>query len=81
MHGNVFEWCWDWYGDYSYSHQTTLYGDSGKDPAGPTAGAGAYRVVRGGSWAYDAGYLRSAYRHGSNPDYRFNYFGFRLVRS
>jgi len=38
-----------------------------------------YRVLRGGSWCYDAGYCRSAYRRGDTPDCRYNYVGFRLV--
>lgn len=48
--GNVWEWCSDWYGALS----------GGKDPKGPEAGSS--RVVRGGSWAGDARYCRSAYR-------------------
>jgi formylglycine-generating enzyme required for sulfatase activity len=70
MHGNVWEWCWDWYGAYSSGAQS--------DPGG--AVSGAYRVYRGGSWHVNGRYLRSAYRDYFTPSHRFNYLGFRLVR-
>lgn len=69
MHGNVYEWCSDWYGDYSTSAQT--------DPKG--ASSGSIRVDRGGSWDLNAGYCRSAFRNDSTPGRRGNNIGFRLV--
>ncbi len=72
MHGNVREWCWDWYGkDYP--------GGSETDPAGPAGGF--RRVSRGGGWSSYARYCRSANRYGNTPGYSINYLGFRLVRS
>ena len=70
MHGNVLEWCYDWYGTYASGSQT--------DPTG--ASSGTSRVVRGGSWGSSAGVLRSAYRYGINPYVRYGDVGFRLVR-
>jgi uncharacterized repeat protein (TIGR02543 family) len=70
MHGNVHEWCWDWYGAYAAGAQT--------DPMG--ASSGTYRVYRGGYWRDSAEYLRSAYRYNVNPFVRVNIIGFRLVR-
>ena len=71
MHGNVFEWCSDWYRD-SYSGLTDI------DPQG--ASSGAYRVLRGGSWSSPPWQCRSAYRHRFTADGRFNHLiGFRVV--
>jgi formylglycine-generating enzyme required for sulfatase activity len=71
MHGNVREWCWDWYGPYEES--------SINDPEGTIIGA--YRITRGGSWYYGAVHLRSSYRDGYTSSYRNYYVGFRIVRS
>ncbi|MDR2094495.1 MAG: SUMF1/EgtB/PvdO family nonheme iron enzyme [Treponema sp.] len=70
MSGNVWEWCWDWYGDYTGGAQT--------DPVG--ASSGSYRLLRGGSWDYTAQYARSAGRNCDAPSYRYDLLGFRLVR-
>ena len=68
MHGNVYEWCQDWFGDYPTGAVV--------DPEG--AASGGWRVLRGGSWLYGALYLRSAYRLHDGPGDRRN-FGFRLA--
>ena len=71
MSGNVYEWCQDWYGNYSSTSQTNLAG----------AGSGSYRVLRGGGWYYVAGCCRSSNRNCSAPVTRDYNYGLRLVLS
>ena len=68
MHGNVYAWCQDWYGDYPKKDVV--------DPQGKKKGD--LRVLRGGSWYYAPGYCRSAYRHKGVPDQRYGNVGCRL---
>ncbi len=74
MHGNVWEWCLDW-------DKSDLGSSAVTDPKGPETGSD--RVVRGGSWYYNAQCCRSAYRSNrypsSNYDYYFRNYGFRVV--
>ncbi len=71
MHGNVWEWCQDWHGEYSCGSVT--------DPPGPASGD--HRVHRGGSWGHDARNCWSALRYGSTPGNRFDSLGVRLART
>lgn len=69
MHGNVWEWSSDWYGEYST--------DAVTDPTGPTTGK--ERVNRGGCWLYQAANCRSSSRNWAKSSYRDGLLGFRIA--
>jgi formylglycine-generating enzyme required for sulfatase activity len=71
MHGNVWEWCQDWYDEDYYKTGPAA------NPPGPVTGA--RRVLRGGSWISNSASCRSASRTGLGPIMRTNYIGFRIV--
>jgi formylglycine-generating enzyme required for sulfatase activity len=71
MHGNVREWCWDFYDKYQVWPQT--------DPTGPSFGIN--RIIRGGSYGTILITLRSAYRHFGAAQIKADDYGFRLARN
>ena len=72
MHGNVSEWCQDWYAPYGNEKDIS-------DPMGPVEGQ--YRLLRGGSFLYQASHVRSARRNYISPTDRTLNFGFRPSRT
>jgi len=72
MHGNMYEWCQDWYGSWSYSSDVRI------DPTGPATGS--HRVARGGAFYDNVQWLRSAYRDSGWPDSPDSNPGARLLR-
>jgi formylglycine-generating enzyme required for sulfatase activity len=71
MHGNVLEWCQDWFRSYPSGSVT--------DPAGPLSGNS--RVSRGGNWRMYGMDCRVAQRGSNGPDFKSNDLGFRLART
>jgi formylglycine-generating enzyme required for sulfatase activity len=72
MHGNVWEWCEDGYGDYP---------PDGATEAAAAVGSSGARVLCGGGWGLNASNCRSAVRYGSAPGRPFNPIGFRVART
>ena len=72
-HGNVWEWCGDWFDEYPHGWWPKA------DPTGPVTGA--FRVLRGGSWCYGDWSCQSAFRPHDGPGRRYALYGFRLALS
>lgn len=71
MHGNVLEWCWDFFAPYTASEKV--------NPTGPATGT--HRVFRGGCFDYQSSWCRSAYRFRQHQRFTFFYNGFRVAKN
>jgi formylglycine-generating enzyme required for sulfatase activity len=71
MSGNIAEFCWDFYGDYSLSREQNYSAQS----------KGRYRIVRGGSWYGEAHLARPSSRYYASVDLKTDFIGFRVLRS
>ncbi len=76
-HGNVYDWCRDWYDGEYYATCKKSRPHGIENPEGPESGS--FRVLRGGLWDGYAQDCRSAFRNHGRPEDRFTYVGFRLV--
>jgi formylglycine-generating enzyme required for sulfatase activity len=77
VHGNIYEWCWDWSAHYKKSRPKGVA--PVVNPAGPTGGK--MRVLRGGCWNANSHASRSSARNEYIPNEGLWYFGFRIARS
>ena len=75
MHGNVMEWCYDWYDDALYQQCA----EETEHPTGPAGGIS--KVLRGGAWQFGAEATRCAYRNSSAPETVAGVIGFRVCRT
>jgi len=75
MHGNVMEWCYDWYNEFHYQQCS----EEEENPTGPAEGIS--KVLRGGAWQFGAEATRCAYRNSSAPDAVAGVIGFRVCRN
>ena len=75
MHGNVMEWCYDWYSELHYQQSS----EEEENPTGPADGAA--KALRGGAWQFGVEATRCAYRNSSAPDAVAGVIGFRVCRN
>ncbi len=79
MHGNLFEWCSDWFDEYYYERFAGKIVENPTGPATPVTGHPRSKVIRGGCWENDAAWCRSAHRRVDQCDARGHSVGFRVA--